>query len=737
MRKLVLLLVVAFSMLFANAQHTVTINVDMSGVAEFDPATRQLDWAGAIDGWAAFHPLTNTSGDIYSVTFTDVASGYYGGDVYHNDKGTPDWGTYGEWCGAPTGIDIMIYVGDEDVTINTKWGETYDLTVSIDMNNAEGFTAGTDSVFLLSPDVNKINNTPMADTDGDGIYTVTLNGIPSGHFPTIFAFGADRDNVTAEWSYATNKGGRVVVVDGANTDESFVYGEGGTGVAGYDVTINVDMADVAEFSQVSQSLYWAGNIDGWALHKMENTSEKIYSITFTELPSGAYLGDAYLNDKDDAAWGTYGEWSGSPTGIDVMIYVGNEDVTVNTKWGETYNLSVSVNMNYTEEFAMGTDSVFFLSNDVGKLHNTPMVDEDGDGIYTVVFEGVPSGMFPTVFAYGSDRDNLTAEWNYSTNKGDRVISVDGANTEVSYIFANEEPPVPGGNVTINVDMSDVSEFDVATRQLDWAGDFDGWAAFHTLSNTSGNIYSVTFNDIPSGYYAGDVYHNDKDAPAWGTYGEWSGSATGIDIMVFVADEDVVLNTKWGQTNSLTVSVDMNNAVGFTAGTDNVYFKSEKIATTQLTDENSDGIYIGTISGLPAGFYPTVFGFGADANTLTTEWDYNTQKGNRVILIEGSDLSLHYVFGNAEGTVGVAQNAIRPEISIYPNPATGDIVNYTINEADLNGGQARIIDLTGKVLIKHEITSKSGNISVATLKQGIYLMQLSKGDKVATKKLIIE
>lgn len=736
MKKLVLLLVFALTIGFVNAQQTVTINVDMSGVADFDPATRQLDWAGAIDGWAAFHPLTNSSGDIYSVTFTDVASGYYGGDVYHNDKDAPAWGTYGEWSGAPTGIDIMVYVGDEDVTINTKWGETYDLSVSVDMNSVEGFTAGTDSVFFLSPDV-KIHNTPMLDTDADGVYTVTFNGIPSGHFPTIFAYGADRDNVTAEWNYATNKGGRVVVVEGANTDESFIFGEGGSGVAGYDVTINVDMADVAEFSQVSQSVYWAGNIDGWALHKMENTSEKIYSITFTELPSGTYLGDAYLNDKDDAAWGTYGEWSGGPTGIDVMIYVGDEDVAVNTKWGETYELSVSVNMNYTEEFTVGTDSVFFLSNDVGKLHNTPMVDEDGDGIYTVVFEGVPSGLFPTVFAYGSDRDNLTAEWNYSTNKGDRVIAVDGANTEVSYIFANEEPPVPGGNVTINVDMSDVSDFDPATRQLDWAGDFDGWAAFHTLSNTSGNIYSVTFNDIPSGYYAGDVYHNDKDAPAWGTYGEWSGSSTGIDIMVFVADEDVTINTKWGETYDLTVNVDMNNAEGFTSGSDNVYFKSEKMTTTQMLDDDGDGVYTATLTSIPSGQFPTVFGFGPDANTLTTEWDYDTQKGNRVILINGSDLNVTYVFGDATAIVGVLQRDLVPEISVYPNPVSGDIVTYSISTNDLNGGVARIIDLTGKVLIKREISSNTGNINTSELKQGLYFMQLNKGNIIATEKLIVE
>jgi hypothetical protein len=78
---------------YSKAQVTVTIKVDMSGLASFDPATQQLDYAGSFDGWAAFHPLTIVEGSIYSVTFTDVTKGYYGGDIYLNDKGSPAWGT--------------------------------------------------------------------------------------------------------------------------------------------------------------------------------------------------------------------------------------------------------------------------------------------------------------------------------------------------------------------------------------------------------------------------------------------------------------------------------------------------------------------------------------------------------------------------------------------------------------------------------------------------------------------
>ena len=63
----------------------------------------------------------------------------------------------------------------------------------------------------------------MLDDDGDGIYTLSLDGIPSGHFPAIFAYGADTENLNAEWAYSTNKGDRLIVVDGADVNESFEF----------------------------------------------------------------------------------------------------------------------------------------------------------------------------------------------------------------------------------------------------------------------------------------------------------------------------------------------------------------------------------------------------------------------------------------------------------------------------------------------------------------------------------
>jgi hypothetical protein len=503
------------------------------------------------------------------------------------------------------------------------------------------------------------------------------------------------------------------------------------------VTINVDMSGVTDFDPATRELDWAGGFDGWAaFHTMEKTADNIYSITFTDVPSGYYAGDIYQNDLGSPDWGTYGEWSGAPTGLDIRIYVGDEDITFNTKWGETYVLTVDVDMNNVDGFTPGTDSVFFINEDT-HLNNTPMLDENADGVYTVTFNGVPSIYLPTVFAFGPDRDNLTPEWNYATNTGNRVIVVDGADTQVSYVYSEAGSPVMGHNVTINVDMSGVADFDPASRELDWAGSFDGWAAFHGLEKTSDNIYSVTFTDVPSGYYTGDVYQNDLGSPDWGTYGEWSGGPTGIDIMVYVGDEDVTLTTKWGETYNLNVSVNMNNVDGFTPGSDSVFFISKDISlnNTPLLDDNSDGIYSYTFTDIPSGYFPAVFAYGTDRENLTPEWDYTTNTGNRVIVVGGSDGTVSYEFSNGMPLASVSQEII-PELSIFPNPVTGNSVSYSVNKFDFSGGTAIIMDLTGRVIIRDEISSTNGSINVATLNSGIYLLRLSLGKKSVTKKLIV-
>jgi hypothetical protein len=751
MKNVTLLTIAIFIVLcpYTKAQVDVTINVDMSDVADFDSTTRQLDYAGSFDGWAAFHPLTYSEGEIYTVIFTDVASGYYGGDVYHNDKGSPDWGTYGEWSGALTGIDIMVYVGEEDVTLNVKWDATYSMTCNVDMNDVTEFDAVADSVYFINGDVGALNESVMTDDNDDGIYTVTFAGIPSGHFPAVFAYGPSAEELTYEWEYASNKGLRVLTLEGADVDETFIFGEAeGEIKEGVDVTINVDMSDVADFDTNSRQLDYAGSFDGWAaFHPVTYSEGENYTVTFSDVASGYYGGDVYHNDKGSPDWGTYGEWSGAPTGIDIMVYVGEEDVTLNVKWGVTYSMTCNVDMNDVAEFDAVTDSVYFINGDVGLLNESVMTDDNDDGIYTVTFTGIPSGHFPTVFAYGHSVDDLTYEWEYASNKGLRVLTLEGADVDETFKFGEAEGEIKEGvDVTINLDMRE-TDLDENTEVLYISGDMNGWAApgddtCYKFSKSGVGTYTLTLTGVASGYYANDFYRDVEGSESWGANGEWSGGPTGIDVMILVGEENVILNSRWGETFSMTFRVDMNEVSEFNSTSDTVYYINEGVWAlnqTVMTDDDANGIYTVTFNEVPQGHYPSIFAYGSVAGELTYEWTWS-ELTTRVLTIENTDIDKTYKFSEAEGiNTGIPERILQDQgsISVYPNPVNNGIININTHYLS-TGAIIKLFNLQGREVYSNTLQRPSANtIDVNHLAKGLYILSISDGERSLNMKLIIE
>jgi hypothetical protein len=427
-----------------SAQVSVTLNLDMSDVPDFDPLTRQVDYAGSFDGWEAFHPLTQVDGDNYTITFTDIAPGYYGGDFYHNDKGAPDWGTYGEWAGAPTGIDILVYVEDQDRTLNIKWGATYSITCHVDMNEVTEFDPATDSVYFDSEEVGPLNKVAMIDDNEDGIYSVTIDGIPTGDFPTVFAYGPNKGELTFEWEYASNKGLRVLEIADADIEEGYKFGETtGTIVQGVDVTINLSMRDT-DFNEDTDVLYLSGEFNGWAspgsdpAYKFIKSGLGIYSLTLTGIAPGYYMNDIYRDLEGLENWGANGEWSGAPTGIDLMTFVGEEDVSFDCTWGQVLNMNLQVDMNNVGGFDPASDTVYYINRGVSALNQSVMTDDNADGIYVLVLDSIPQGYFPSIFAYGSaSADDLTSEWPWA-DMANRVLVLGEDDINQRYVFGEAQ-----------------------------------------------------------------------------------------------------------------------------------------------------------------------------------------------------------------------------------------------------------------------------------------------------------
>ncbi|WP_298778472.1 T9SS type A sorting domain-containing protein [uncultured Polaribacter sp.] len=71
-----------------------------------------------------------------------------------------------------------------------------------------------------------------------------------------------------------------------------------------------------------------------------------------------------------------------------------------------------------------------------------------------------------------------------------------------------------------------------------------------------------------------------------------------------------------------------------------------------------------------------------------------------------------------------------KFSVYPNPAS----EFVTISSELEVNKVEIFNLLGKRVISKTILS-TGNLDISSLSKGVYLMKLTSGDSVASKKLI--
>jgi len=91
-------------------------------------------------------------------------------------------------------------------------------------------------------------------------------------------------------------------------------------------------------------------------------------------------------------------------------------------------------------------------------------------------------------------------------------------------------------------------------------------------------------------------------------------------------------------------------------------------------------------------------------------------------------------------LGIAENKIFSDISIYPNPNTGvfNIEFYTLNSTMVN---YRIIDMIGQEVFNERSTEKiqgavKKKIRVGDIPKGVYTLQISSDNEKINRKIII-
>ncbi|WP_026990666.1 T9SS type A sorting domain-containing protein [Flavobacterium subsaxonicum] len=120
-----------------------------------------------------------------------------------------------------------------------------------------------------------------------------------------------------------------------------------------------------------------------------------------------------------------------------------------------------------------------------------------------------------------------------------------------------------------------------------------------------------------------------------------------------------------------------------------------------------------------------------------------------IQVDNEELAQNYQFPYSEWevdnlgtTVNFSENCVlsnvdvekHSAISVYPNPASDIVYINSQNAAVVNG--AVLFDISGRVVREYKVVTAEG-ISVSGLQKGIYLLQITVGKNIQTKKIVIE
>ena len=543
MKQLFTLIFAALALSVGAQTATVTLNLNMSLE---DVAESGVFMAGGADfGVPGDNPMTDYDGDgIYSITI-EVATPYTGNYTFTNGA----CGDYsckeniaGQDCADGTWNDRLMSNITEDTVINTCFGQcttdgscfvaenSYEVTFNVNMSQEDVSEGG---VYLAGgAEFGVAGDNEMLDEDGDGTYSITLlldEGLVS-HYTFLNGNCGDwsckEDLAGLECGDADAYNDRFLPAVTGPTTISTCFGECSTdGTCGEQaatsvVTFNVDMG---EYEGTYAMVNLNGSFNGWCGECTEMTdadADGVYTAS-VELDQGVSYEYKFTLD----GWTAQEEFAGGEDCTSTIDGFTNRTFTVgsmdealstvcynscdaceSTGGGGDSTYTVTFNLNMANE-DVSEEGVFIAGGtDFGVPGDNPMLDADGDGIYsaTFTFDAGFSGHYTFTNGACSDwscKENLAGlPCGDPANYNDRFLEPLNANTTLSTCFGQ---CTTDGSCESSSDVAvtfrvDMSEQTVAGGVYLHAG-FDGWGSIEMTDEDGDNVYETT-QTLASGNY---------------------------------------------------------------------------------------------------------------------------------------------------------------------------------------------------------------------------------------------
>ena len=402
------------------------------------------------------------------------------------------------------------------------------VTWEVNMANEE---VSPDGVYLAGGDYFGIpGDNPMADDDGDGIWTITL-AMPLGYTGAYtFTNGACTDwsckeNIVGqECAYGQWSDRLLPEVTSAGATISTCFSQCSTDgscatLTSSDVTFRVDMSEQV----ATDGVFLHAAFDGWgAIPMNDDNGDDVYEYT-VNLEEGVYQ---YLfqngeggNEQFDSTYVECTLTSGAYTnrllevsgGGDIVMdaYCFNSCSACEGGGGNDSILTVTFNVNMANEEVDPTGVFLAGGASFGAPGDNPMSDDDGDGIYSITMEvdsGFSSHYTFTNGACGdwSCKENLAGlPCGDPNNYNDRFLEPVTQDVVLSTCFGQcstdgsceANAPIP---VTFRVDMSEQLVISGVTI---FGGSINGWNNTATpMSDDDGDgVYEATVELTAGGH----------------------------------------------------------------------------------------------------------------------------------------------------------------------------------------------------------------------------------------------